>query len=203
MEKLLVNIEGKGILDSEVAHGHAVCLKPLDELKLVLRAEPFCYASFLNLINALLDRLACKHIPTIKPFREWKTHQEFFAITKPNAMRECERTSNPSTRYPSNRVKTSNKIIDVQSPEMLDIFPKDAPYVRVQEYPNQQMPNLSSKKRKVRIDFSEQEKLAIKAGIGKVGKGKWRMIKHMFPQSLSNRTPKSIRVRKNVEFPSD
>jgi hypothetical protein len=219
LQNLLVDAGGIRTRRANVVRSQGVCLKPIQDLKLILRSDPFGFGFLRRQVSDLLGKWAFECIDSLRPFLEDEEHprtprkltaMKFEKSTpelgpddaKPEAVGQviysthtCQHTVKEHIKSQSQSLENT-QVLGESTGETEDAQSLTDDEDNLPEHPNRKA---SDKKRKARINFSDDEKYAIKSGVVKVGTGNWKRIKDLSPQ-LSNRTSKCIKVSRYVDW---
>jgi hypothetical protein len=214
IENLLVGADGSRTTRSNSKSLKGMSLRPIQDLKPILQAEPFHFGQIQRKIHKLVGKWAVEYMPSLgtylgisqendeKPKRGNKRKLDDSDEEDEDEEMAQEAEDNAKKTPPrSLGRKKAPRVLHEQMGEaggvqILDdddaAGDEDADENEEEEY--DQSPITSpGRKRKKRVNFTQEEKDAIKEGIAELGPGNWSDIRNMYAV-LDQRDSKSIKV---------
>jgi len=210
LEKMLVLAEGSRTTRSHSKVSKGVTLKPIQDLKPIFRSDPFQFCFVQRKIHKLIGKWAVEHVPSLGKYLgceggtqktkkkniDCDEEDEDAGVSQEDdgEVNIEERVETPRKKAP--RVEAPRK----KAPRVLHEVTGENGGVQIledeeetdEEYAQSPVTSPRSKKRKKRINFTQEEKDAIKEGVEQHSKKSWALIRDMFPV-LSKRECKAIR----------
>jgi hypothetical protein len=208
IENLLVGADGSRTTRSNTKSLKGMSLKPIQDLKPILQAQPFHFGHIQRKIRKLVGKWAVEFMPSLgtylgtsqgndkEPRRGIKRaldavdsdeEDEEVAQVKKTPPRSSGRKKAPRV-LPEQIGETGG----VQILDDDDTAADDADEEQDNEY--SQSPITSpDKRRKKRVNFTQEEKDAIKEGVAAIGKAQWSQVRNMYAV-LSRRSSKAVKV---------
>jgi hypothetical protein len=188
IEQLLIRSEGK----KTRAKNKNVALKEIQDLKPILSSEPFDLKAFAGKVNKLMMTWAIEYIPTIKSYllenmTQSKTPQKKESKKKATAKRKEKVVHETVGKGGGIKIVDDGEDDQVASPP-----------ARASTSSRAYSSEKYGKKRKKRVEFTEEEKHAITEAYRELGEGHWIGIKQMYSELLRSRPSKTIKVSESV-----